>query len=222
MVLLAAMDSLKRQLESCPVADFVKSLFEDKTAKAILESFAGKPILKGRIFFNHFARLQVSASADSLAYYFIRGAAITGHPEQFGWDHCIPVCLADGRLTALLIKVHNYAHTIRPADVDGERHRMRRSGSMLLNPASYESNSAPGKRDSPEEHEGSLDALSMSIMINLLQGEPTPSDANSAIIIEPLANFVAVQGFSLSAFSLTCGGTRRSARPRSRDCCRVC
>lgn len=232
MILLAAMDKFSTPFQSITVTNFIKTLFDKITAEVIIESFKNKPILKGRIYFNHFVKLQESAKPANLVYYFTRGAAISGYPVQFGWDHCIPVCLEDGRLTAIFIQVKNYKDMMKIYDVVGIMQRMRLAGSMLLNPTVYEnlwnpkiekkpSTSSLGKRIQPVGNVD-VDDLSMNILINLLQGQPLPADAKlyqelpnrlrnvpspHTSSINSSHNFVAIQGFSLSVFPNLWGRT---------------
>lgn len=225
MIVLAAIDNLKPLFNSVLVEAFLKSLFGEVAAAPILDSFAGKPILKGRVCFNHFIKLKESATVDNLIYCFIRGAAISGYTQQFGWDLCIPVCLEDGRLSAIFIQIKNYKDMMKHYDVIGIMQRMRLAGSMLLNPPAYKSLWNPevekkptstllGKRMLDVGNEN-LDDISMNILINLLQGHPLPSDMPEyqdlpdqfkdidvphLATVQPGHNFIAIQGFSIAAF----------------------
>lgn len=221
LLLLAAVDELDRQFRSISVEDFIRSLFGEDVAKPLLEIFSNKPILKGKLFFNHFVKLSESAVAGNLAYYFTRGAAISGYPVQFGWDICIPVCLEDGRLTAIFVQVKNYKDLLTETYIIGLMQKMRLAGLQLLNPVEYCTLWNSEKERKPNNVElgkrvreigaddQNLEDLALNICMNLLQGDRVPSDATGdssdglpahISLVQATHNFVCVQGLTSHYF----------------------
>lgn len=224
MLLLAAMDKLNKPFRSVLVGEYIESLFGETVGKALAESFAGKSILKGRVYFNHFIKLTASATLENVTYAFIRGAAIAGYSSQFGWDLCVPVCLEDGRVTAIFVQVKNYDCLIPNATMVGIMQKLRVAGLQLFNPASFKemrdnervSNVELGKRMlAIQDDAQNLEDVSLNILLNLLQGSPIPEDhkdrqnlpthfqniaAPHISSVQPCHNFIGVQGLSPEAF----------------------
>lgn len=223
LILLAAMDNLHHTFQSVLVKDFLVSLLGDVTGNPLLNCFTGKPILTGKIFFNHFIKLESSATEENLLYCFSRGAAISGYPMQPGWDMCIPVCLESGNFTAIFIQVKNYKEYLELSELRPMRGKMRLAGIQLLNPAKYETmwtgkkpkSSVLGNKVKAIDNEKNPDEMAIHIFINLLQGQPLSEEkvdpsslpnqfANLSLphltTVETSHNFIAIQSFSLNAF----------------------
>lgn len=236
LLLLAAIDYSGMRFKSILVKEFLENLFGISVAKPLLETFSKKPILKGRLFFNHFVKLQNSAVAANIPYFFTRGAGISGYPVQFGWDLCIPVCLEDGRLTAIFVQVKNYKDMLADSYIIGLMQKMRLAGLQLFNPTAYAELWDSAKEKKPNNVElgkrireiganaQNLEDLSLNICINFLQGEPVRPDAVSENIkrlpsafkliacphisqVQASHNFICLQGMSTDAFPNFWGST---------------
>jgi hypothetical protein len=171
----------------------------------------GHPILKGRLFFNHFAKLTEIMVLDNLSYFFIRGAAISCVHHQLGFDLVIPVCLENGKLTAIFVQIKNYNSDITGGTVEDLRVLMMLAAKSIFDPETYriikEEQKAQKKRKTSEtasiaeiiaenNNETSLDNSSIYILMNLRQG----AEGLSRVHVYASERYIEAQGISSNIY----------------------
>jgi hypothetical protein len=151
---------------------------------------------------------------ENLAYFFIRGAAISCVHHQFGFDLVLPVCLENGQLTAIFVQVKNYNTDIKAGTSQALKNLMMKAAKSIFDPVNYEKivqsekaqkakrNKKNTKNVTTEQflalnnNEESLDNSSIFILVNLKQGD----GRHAKVKVYADERYVEAQGLALGIY----------------------
>lgn len=105
--------------KSVSLRSFLTSLFGTNAQKIFEDSFRTPDFWSTtKVFFNHFTRINCDLTLNILSFMFSRCAAILSKKGQSGFDLVIPVVLACGHLSALVIQVKNKVKLLKVEELD--------------------------------------------------------------------------------------------------------
>lgn len=96
---------------TCPltVKEYLSALMVDLSSlEGQISSENLQVLFNGVVFFTHFIAIERGITKESLHCFFCRGAAIQCQRGQTAIDHGIPVLLANGEFTYIIIQTRNY------------------------------------------------------------------------------------------------------------------
>lgn len=190
---LSAIDGVLTEpyLKSITVEQFVRSLVTPEAFKEILKlNPSNLPIWNGKVFFNHFIRLDDDLSPSLLAMLFARGAAGLGVENQAASDMFIPVVLKNSELTCLCLQIKNRKKRITPANVEKIFTVLKTTEDLWLG-----------------QEKGQVNG-SMHVLLNFRRGLDFKPTMKCSIVGKTLRT--EIQGFSEKLFRVHWGTARKS------------